>query len=126
MGKVNVAAAAAPAAAKKVAATMSVRDEEGAEEVYFQPDESREAISQDIDDFERRLHGERIAPRVNNAKGGNPPARGIKINAPPLLPPKSHIKVKATAMTEDEEDRADDIRAVGELDRFEQRLPSSK
>jgi hypothetical protein len=123
MGKVSVAAAA-PAAAKKVMGTMSVRDDDGNEEGYYQQDESREAISQDIDDFERRLHGERITPKVNSAKAGNPPSRGIKINAPPLLPPKAHVKVKPTSMTEDEEDRADDIRAVGELDRFEQRLPS--
>mmetsp|Transcript_41732 Transcript_41732/g.104297 ORF Transcript_41732/g.104297 Transcript_41732/m.104297 type:complete len:126 (+) Transcript_41732:41-418(+) len=100
-----------------------VRDDDGGEEAYYVADESKESCSQDIDDFERRLKGERVAPRVNNAKGGNPPARGIKMSAPPMVPAKAYNKVKATGLTEEEEEKADDLRAVSELERFEARLP---
>ena len=124
MGKV---ATTAPAAPKNVpVGTMSVRDEDGGEDGYYVQDETKESCLQDMDDFERRLNGERIAPRANHAKGGNPPAKAIKMVAPPFMPAAAHQKVRPTSMTEDEEDRADDIKAVGELDRFEMRLPSNK
>lgn len=113
---------APPVAAKKqVTSTIAnTRDLESTDEGYFVQEETKESASQDIDDFERRLNGEKIAPRQHKSSTALKP---VKMSAPPMIAPAAHVKVQPTSMTEEEEDRAEALKAVGELERFESKLP---
>jgi hypothetical protein len=110
----------APVTKKSVTSTIpKASDADDAEEAYDMQEESKEAASQDIDDFERRLNGEKMQQRPAHKAAERAP---LKMVAPPLCPAPKHIKVKSTSMTEEEEDRAEALKAVSELSRFEEKL----
>eukprot|EP00293_Proteomonas_sulcata_P019667 CAMPEP_0184300374 /NCGR_PEP_ID=MMETSP1049-20130417/10798_1 /TAXON_ID=77928 /ORGANISM="Proteomonas sulcata, Strain CCMP704" /LENGTH=94 /DNA_ID=CAMNT_0026611073 /DNA_START=109 /DNA_END=393 /DNA_ORIENTATION=- len=90
------------------------------------PDESKEDVANDLDDFEARLEG-----RSSGAKGGPSSKKSAnrpvpKSNVPPMFVPKAYNKVQKQNLTEEQEDQMEAIKAVSELDKFEARLPASK
>ncbi len=109
----------APAPKKSVTSTIPKASEGEEDDGYDVQEESREAASQDIDDFERRLNGEKVSKRPAQKNNDRGP---VKMVAPPLTAAPTHVKVKATSMTEEEEDRAEALKAVSELSRFEEKL----
>mmetsp|Transcript_51251 Transcript_51251/g.107038 ORF Transcript_51251/g.107038 Transcript_51251/m.107038 type:complete len:121 (-) Transcript_51251:381-743(-) len=89
-------------------------------DTYVEQDETREQIVNDLDDFERRLNGEQPTTKKTTAPSSK--ARAIpKSNIPPMMVPVKHVAIKPTAVSEEEEDSLEAIKAVSELDLFEKR-----
>ncbi len=112
--------AAKPAPKKAVTSTIPTPTDKE-EEDYIVSGESKEDISADLDAFERRLEGQKAATKPAAKKAA--PARAVPAsNMPPMVAPKDYKKVNPTSMTEDEEDKMEALKAVSELEKFEQRL----
>eukprot|EP00961_Rhodomonas_salina_P022679 304398-Rhodomonas_salina.1 len=105
---------------KTVQSTIpSAKDKDAETEDYMVSGESKEDMAAELDDFERRLEGKSVSkPSAQKKTVKAVPTS----NMPPMVAPKDYKKVKATSMTEDEEDKMEALKAVSELDRFEQRL----
>lgn len=111
----------APAAVAKVPAASKDADELG--ETYMMNEESVKDMVNDLDDFEARLNGQKPAgkkPVAGGSGGGSKPVP--KSNVPPMFMPPKHKPVKPTSLSEEQEDALEAVKAVSELDKFEQRL----
>ena len=118
MTNVKPAGAAAKAVAK-VPGPSKDGDELG--ETYVMHEESAKDTSNDLDDFEARLNGQK--PAAKKAISSQPASKAVpKSNVPPMFMPPKHKPVKPTSMSEEQEDALEALKAVSELDRFEQKL----
>ena len=113
-----VGAAAKASASVKSGASHKEADEMG--ETYMFHEETTKETMNDLDDFEARLNGQKPAGRKSAASHALKPVPTS--NVPPMFVPKVHKPVKPTSMSEEQEDALEAIKAVSELDRFEQRL----
>jgi len=73
--------------------TIPGKKDEEMGETYMMPDESKEDVANDLDDFEARLEG-----RSSGAKGGPSSKKSAnrpvpKSNVPPMFVPKAYNKV---------------------------------
>ena len=106
---------------KEVMSSIPVpRDADDLGDTYAVNEETKEDVSTDLDDFERRLNGgggQRVSAKPNA------PAKAVpKSKVPPMvMAPPAYVHVKPTSMTEEEEDNMEALKAVSELERFEQR-----
>jgi hypothetical protein len=110
-----------PAATAKVPKASKDVDELG--ETYMVHEESAKDMTNDLDDFEARLNGQKPASKKSigpASTGRNKPVP--KSNVPPMFMPPKHKPVKPTSMSEEQEEALDALRAVSELDKFEKRL----
>jgi hypothetical protein len=104
---------------KEASSSASKPDADDLGDTYVEQDETREQIVNDLDDFERRLNGEQPTKK---STAPSSKARAIpKSNIPPMMVPAKHVAIKPTAVSEEEEDSLEAIKAVSELDLFEKR-----
>jgi hypothetical protein len=90
-------------------------------ETYMVHEESEKDVSNDLDDFEARLNGHKPSDRKPMASKRNDKAVP-KSNVPPMFMPPKHKPVKATSLSEEQEDALEALKAVSELDKFDMRL----
>jgi len=93
-------------------------------ETYMVHEESAKEMVDDLDDFEARLNGQKPASK-KPAAGGKPTGSSKpvpKSNVPPMFLPPKHKPVRPTALSEEQEDAMEALKAVSELDKFDQRL----
>ncbi len=91
-------------------------------ETYMVHEESAKEMADDLDDFEARLNGQKPAGRKPAASKPAATKPVPKSNVPPMFLPPKHKPVKPTSLSEEQEDAMEALKAVSELDKFDQRL----